>query len=264
VPLVASAERHVEGRLVASVGQRVSEPPVAAEVPCVAEPIEGALRRAGAPRAGVRQPAAAFAERVWRRAPAGLREAAVGAALARQARYALQVPLSAWCCLERMRPIRSPLRARQQDSRRRQLHIPVTSFCLLPRRPDATTRKPDHGSRQASNVGSVCVEFPCEPFIAHSWCVAEHRKGTCRPAAGLRPAAERHDNDRESVRCVGRDAYAATGSHAKRICSTCRKSVPQQPPSTLMCRNLRRRSAYCRPSSAGSPMSRSVMVSSSA
>ena len=47
-------------------------------------------------------------------------------------------------------------------------------------------------------------------------------------------------------RRAGMTGYAFAGSQAKQICSTWRRSVPQQPPSTLTWRNRRRRSAYWR------------------
>ena len=46
--------------------------------------------------------------------------------------------------------------------------------------------------------------------------------------------------------------------------STCRWSVPQHPPSTLICGKRRRRSLYWAPSSTGLPMSNSGELSSSA
>src|SRR4029450_2152911 len=63
--------------------------------------------------------------------------------------------------------------------------------------------------------------------------------------------------------CHGHPPQAAT-VHAVAMCSICRWSVPQQPPSTLICENRARRSLYCWPSSTGSPSSRSVASSSSA
>ena len=52
--------------------------------------------------------------------------------------------------------------------------------------------------------------------------------------------------------------------HALQMCSMCRWSVPQQPPSTVRCANRARRSRYQRPRSAGSPESSVVASSSSA
>ena len=51
---------------------------------------------------------------------------------------------------------------------------------------------------------------------------------------------------------------------ARLMRSRCRWSVPQQPPSTLMCGKRRKRSPYCAPSSSGLPGSSSVALSSSA
>src|SRR5262245_13841089 len=62
--------------------------------------------------------------------------------------------------------------------------------------------------------------------------------------------------------CHGHSPHAALVQAAP-ICSICRWSVPQQPPSTLICENCTRRSLYCWPSSMGSPSSRSGAASSS-
>src|SRR5262245_49142505 len=90
--------------------------------------------------------------------------------------------------------------------------------------------------------------------VEHPLCVILLRRLHCR-----RPCL----NNCRVHHCHGHPPQA-TIVQAIPICSICRWSVPQQPPSTLICEKRARRSLYCWPSSTGSPSSRSVASSSSA